>query len=166
MTLSHVTYCLKPRPWRTCGPELVNLNRPTQSSALVKVFINFTNVIDWLPRTILQLLLVLQNSIQLGGRSVDKRKTYLNQVDLSWFNACSEDLPPRLSSLGLTSESLKWLSLHIPSVLWRQRYSNTEGLRISAVSSHISRQHSEADLTETNYTRSLTDNRMSCQYHA
>lgn len=107
--LSHITYFHQPQLAGITWTQRDTSNAPIPAGSLVKVFISFSNVIDWPLQPILQLLPPSHNNAQRGRRSAEDIPHHPN---LSLI-ACSTDWTLGFSTLDLTYGLLIKSSHHI-----------------------------------------------------
>ena len=114
------------------GPQPANLTLPTRLKRSVKDFMFLCQVICWPSEGLFQLLLGSANKIRRGRRSSDIRSTCPSHRSL-WLYSCSmTDMFLGLKTLCLTSVLLTLCSHQILPIFRRQRWSNTDSLRISS----------------------------------
>lgn len=109
-------------------PQPSSLIALTWASLLVQDFILFTQLIDWSPQTIRQLVPSSENSLQRGSDSMGMRSTWTIQLNLFAFSACSRNWILGSSILCLPSQLLAQFSHHSLPTPQRLRSPNTESV--------------------------------------
>ena len=123
-------------------------------------------VICWPPVGLFQLLLGSTNKALRGRRSSDMRSTCPNHRSLWWCSCSMMDMFLGPETLHLTSVLLILCSHQILPMLRRQRWSNSDSLRISsAFSGQLSEPYSRTERIAAEYTLPFVDNLISFRRH-
>ena len=126
------------------GSQPANFTLPTRLKPPVEDIMFLCQVMCWPPEGFIQLLLGSANKARRGRRSFDMRSKCSSHRSLWWCSCSMLDIFLGPETLRLTSVLQILCSYQISPILERQRWSNTDSLRISsAFSGQVSKHTAE-----------------------